>query len=333
MKAGLRALLAAVATQPQLDTEAPHRCSSGGRVLAWALVNAALAGVVETSRGPVDVASSGTGPAVVVFHGAPGGSDQGALLGDLAAAGFRVLAISRPGYLDTPLSSGPTFADQGDLAVALLDALDIERAAAIGLSAGGPAALSMATRHPDRTWALVLEAAVVDAYVPSDLAENERLGRLILSPVFGGPTFSALRRAMHRTPERSARKLLAIESTLDEPELRACARQIAAAPGPWTALADSMVPFHRRRDGLRNDLHQLAAVDARAWSSLSVPTLLQSSPSDADVALSHAHALVTEHTELELVLYAEACGHLLWFGPTAEPVAERRVAFLQARQP
>ena len=46
-----------------------------------------------------------------------GGSDQGALLAGLADQGFQVLALSRPGYLDTPLDSGRSFAEQGDLGV------------------------------------------------------------------------------------------------------------------------------------------------------------------------------------------------------------------------
>jgi pimeloyl-ACP methyl ester carboxylesterase len=38
-------------------------------------------------------------------HGSPGGSDQGALMGAfLADAGYRVIAPSGAGYLDTPLT-------------------------------------------------------------------------------------------------------------------------------------------------------------------------------------------------------------------------------------
>ncbi|MCB9760135.1 MAG: alpha/beta hydrolase [Alphaproteobacteria bacterium] len=293
----------------------------------------ALAGVVETARGPVDVTITGEGPAVLVFHGAPGGSDQGELLAPLAEAGFQVLALSRPGYLDTPLSSGATYAAQGDLAAALLDALGLDQAAAVGLSAGGPAALAFAARHPDRSWALVLEAAVVDAYVPPDQAENELLGRLILSPLVAGPTFRMLRRNMLRHPERAAARLLALESTLDAPAREACAAQLGQDPVPWAALADSFVPYRHRRAGLRNDLTQLAGVDAADWSGLSAPTLLQYSPSDADVPVRHAQALLDQGVDATLVLHPSACGHFLWLGPSSEAVAAERLAFLSAHSP
>ncbi|MEN0063967.1 MAG: alpha/beta hydrolase [Myxococcota bacterium] len=301
-------------------------------MIAW-LATVASAVIVQTPQGPVDVRVTGEGPAVIAFHGSPGGSDQGRLLDPLAQAGFTVVTMSRPGYLGTPLEIGPSFDAQADVAAALLDTLGIDRAAALGMSAGGPVALAFATRHPDRAWALVLEAAVVDAYVPSDLAKNKLLGRLILSRTFGGPTFRSLRRSMLRKPERSARRLLKIESTLDKAAREACASAIALDPEPWSVLADSFVPYRDRRRGLRNDLDGLAAVDAGRWRTLSVPTLMQYSPSDADVPLAHAEALLAEDVEATLVLHEEACGHLLWFGPSAEPVADARVQFLRQHQP
>lgn len=296
-------------------------------MMAMALL--ARASVVQTELGLVEAAVAGDeGPVVVVFHGAPGGVDQGALLTPLVEAGFRVVSWSRPGYRDTPINSGPTFSEQGDLAAALLDSLGFEKAAAIGVSAGGPAALSFATRHPTRTWALVLEAAVVDAYVPSDLAKNKVLGRMMLSKWLGGLVFPAVRRSMLRNPEKSAVRLLEIESTLDEAARAECGRQIAQDPESWRVLAESLTPWRARRQGLRNDLEQLEVGDAHAWVDLSVPTLLQYSPSDADVPMHHAQALIDLGVPAELVVHDDACGHLLWFGSAGRAVADRRRAFL-----
>ncbi|MEO0601278.1 MAG: alpha/beta hydrolase [Myxococcota bacterium] len=300
-------------------------------MIGW-WVGIASAAVVQTAQGPVDTTMTGEGPAVLVFHGSPGGSDQGRLLQPLADSGFTVIAMSRPGYLGTPLQAGATFEEQADLAASLLDALEIDDAAALGMSAGGPVALAFGTRHPERTWAVVLEAGVVDAYVPSDLAKNKLLGKLVLSRTFGGVTFRSLRRSMLRKPERSARRLLAIESTLDEPAREDCATAIAAEPEPWSILADSFVPYRDRRRGLRNDLAELAAVDASRWRTLSAPTLLQYSPSDADVPVAHAEALLEQGVDAELVLHEDACGHFLWFGPSAEAVAATRLRFLRAQQ-
>jgi pimeloyl-ACP methyl ester carboxylesterase len=73
--------------------------------------------VVHTRRGPVEYAEVGAGPAVLCLHGAMGGYDQSLLLARSAGApGFRYLAVSRPGYLGTPLSRGRTPEEQADLA-------------------------------------------------------------------------------------------------------------------------------------------------------------------------------------------------------------------------
>lgn len=113
--------------------------------------------VVATPRGPVEYAEIGGGPAVLVVHGTPGGYDL--WLNTLEAThaaddGFRYILPSRPGYLRTPLGDGATPAEQADVLAGLLDVLHIGKAAVIGVSGGGPAALEFALRHPDRCTAL-----------------------------------------------------------------------------------------------------------------------------------------------------------------------------------
>src|SRR5215213_4346001 len=59
--------------------------------------------VVQTACGPIEYARSGSGPPLLMIHGAGGGFDQGLEFGaPLARAGFTVIAPSRFGYLRTP---------------------------------------------------------------------------------------------------------------------------------------------------------------------------------------------------------------------------------------
>ncbi|HET6980571.1 MAG TPA: hypothetical protein VFI53_00445, partial [Myxococcaceae bacterium] len=54
--------------------------------------------VVDTRCGPIEYASRGSGPPVLVVHGAGGGFDQGLALGErLIDHGYRVIAPSRFG--------------------------------------------------------------------------------------------------------------------------------------------------------------------------------------------------------------------------------------------
>jgi pimeloyl-ACP methyl ester carboxylesterase len=103
--------------------------------------------VIETKVGPVEYALIGDGPVIVSVHGALGGYDQGLYaIKEYANLGFSILSLSRPGYLQTPLSTGKSFEEQADAIVALLDSLNIQKVAMVGSSAGGPAALHFASK-------------------------------------------------------------------------------------------------------------------------------------------------------------------------------------------
>jgi pimeloyl-ACP methyl ester carboxylesterase len=112
--------------------------------------------IVETDCGPIEVAIRGEGEPVLVIHGISGGFDQGlgisqSSLGD----GYKVIAPSRFGYLGTPMPANATPATQTDTYVCLLDALHLEKVTIMAYSAGGPSAMQMALRHPERVKALV----------------------------------------------------------------------------------------------------------------------------------------------------------------------------------
>ncbi len=71
---------------------------------------------VITARGPVEYAVFAEGPAVIALHGAMGGYDQGLILArTIGPPGYRYVAVSRPGYLGTPLTGGRSSEEQADL--------------------------------------------------------------------------------------------------------------------------------------------------------------------------------------------------------------------------
>lgn len=113
--------------------------------------------IAKTPCGPIEYAVAGEGPPVLVAHGAGGGYDQGLAISEgLVRSGFRVIAVSRFGYLRTPMPANPSAAAQSDAYACLLDTLHIPRAAILGASAGAPSSMQFALRHPSRTAALVL---------------------------------------------------------------------------------------------------------------------------------------------------------------------------------
>jgi pimeloyl-ACP methyl ester carboxylesterase len=125
-------------------TEARARATAGGTV-------------VLTRCGPIEYQEAGHGLPVLVVHGAGGGHDQGMTFArPLVQRGLRVIAVSRFGYLGTPLPADASAQAQADAHACLLDALAIPQAAIIGVSAGGPSSMQFAIRYPDRCAALVL---------------------------------------------------------------------------------------------------------------------------------------------------------------------------------
>src|SRR4030095_10294981 len=71
--------------------------------------------VVQTRCGPIEYAERGKELPVLVVHGAGGGFDQGLLLGSqLMDHGYRVIAMSRFGYLRTPMPADASAEAQAD---------------------------------------------------------------------------------------------------------------------------------------------------------------------------------------------------------------------------
>ena len=92
-----------------------------------------------------------------VSHGVLGGHDNVRHLVDLwFGSRYRAIAPSRFGYLGSAIPVRATVADQADVCATLLDHLGLDRVVMCGFSAGGPAAIQFALRHPERLHALAL---------------------------------------------------------------------------------------------------------------------------------------------------------------------------------
>lgn len=160
------------------DLQAARRAAIGGGL------------VVDTVAGPIEYAERGAGPALLSIHGAGGGFDQGlanvaAFIGD----GFRVIAPSRFGYLNTPVPEDASEAAQADAHAALLSRLSVGSALVVGVSAGARSAVELAIRHPDKVAALIL--VVPGTFSPTQPVSvpSDRGSAFVLSLVNVGADF------------------------------------------------------------------------------------------------------------------------------------------------
>ena len=108
------------------------------------------------------VRRAGRGPALLLLHGFTGAATTWTPFLPAFAARHHVVAVDLPGHGRSDAPADPAryaaTACADDLA-ALLDALDIGRAAVLGYSMGGRLALQFTLAHPARVGALILESA------------------------------------------------------------------------------------------------------------------------------------------------------------------------------
>jgi pimeloyl-ACP methyl ester carboxylesterase len=110
----------------------------------------------------VHYVSKGSGPDVVLIHGASGNlRDFTFSMVDKLAETYRVTAFDRPGlgYTDRVNPNGTSITEQANLLADASDQLGIEKPIVMGQSYGGAVALAWAVERPDALSALVLTAA------------------------------------------------------------------------------------------------------------------------------------------------------------------------------
>jgi pimeloyl-ACP methyl ester carboxylesterase len=278
---------------------------------------------VRTARGVVEYVALGEGPAVLALHGAMGGWDQALILArTLDPQRFRAFALSRPGYLGTALATGRSPEEQADLYAATLDALGIERAAVMAISAGGPSAIRFALRHPDRCWALVMVSSVGEPMCgPLPLAYHVAmwLGRRAF---FG----EWMRRRGARDPERRARR------SIRDPEVRA--RTLAdpeAGPLFRQLLATTGDRFAQRIEGTQQDV-RVGRQPSPPFEDVRVPTLIIHGTEDRVVPFAEHGAVLARRIPGAELLVLEGGEHVALFTHRAL-IKPRLDTFLRSHAP
>ncbi|HEX9466247.1 MAG TPA: alpha/beta hydrolase [Alphaproteobacteria bacterium] len=120
----------------------------------------------------------GTGPAVLLLHGASLGSSADVFrrnLGPLAKAGFRAIAFDMPGCGRSDVPTDHSLAYRSRMVPKLMDALGLPRAALIGHSQAGAVAVELALNDPARiTHVVVLGTGSLLPPLPGSDGRPER---------------------------------------------------------------------------------------------------------------------------------------------------------------
>lgn len=262
--------------------------------------------IIDVGGVPVHVLIRGTGPDLVLIHGASGNlRDFDFHFIDLLADRYRVIAFDRPGlgytgrtdpaYDSAFTARAETLSEQATLLQAAAAQLGADKPLVMGQSYGGAVALAWALDHPDHIAGLILVSA------PSQVWDGG-LGRLyaINASVLGG-----------------AFVLPIISAFAPAAQVRATMESIFA-PNPVPDGYDAHVGAELviRRDSFRANARQVSALKAELalmvprYRSLTLPLELVHGDSDTVVPLAIHSAILVGQMPGAVLTVLPGVGHM-----------------------
>jgi pimeloyl-ACP methyl ester carboxylesterase len=261
---------------------------------------------------------AGSDRAVVIMHG--GHMHAGIELGEqvFRELGYTVVVPSRPGYGQTPIVAGGDrnrFADHVAELIRHLGCRDV--AAVVGISAGGPWAIALASRHRDLVQRVVLQNSV------SDLEWPDRATRVAARLAFGARverlTWAITRCCLRIAPVLTLRGLMFPLTT--RPSRRVVSEFSSSERDALVHLFCNM----RSGNGFGLDLRTRPSV--AELESVTQPCLVVASAHDGSVEMEHAESLATHLRDATLSIN-QTSSHLMWFGPSSDSIPPTLQHFL-----
>jgi pimeloyl-ACP methyl ester carboxylesterase len=115
--------------------------------------------IFDSKFGNIEYIVRGEGPTILVSHGISGGIDQGILLANnFLSSNYKLLIISRFGYLKSAFPENPSAELQAEAYKQLVDNLGIEKVIIFGSSAGSTSAIQFAIKYPQLCEGLLLHS-------------------------------------------------------------------------------------------------------------------------------------------------------------------------------
>jgi pimeloyl-ACP methyl ester carboxylesterase len=257
----------------------------------------------------VHYVSKGTGPDVVLIHGASGNlRDFTFSLVDKLADRYRVTAFDRPGlgYTDRINPDGTTLIEQAHLLAKASEQLGLQKPMVLGQSYGGAVALAWAVERPDSLSALVLLAAASNPWT-TDLSTFYKVTSSDLGSRIVVPALTAF------VP--TSRVDSAIEGVFaPQKEPEGYADHIGA---PLTLRRVSMRANAKQRANL---LREIRALHTR-YGSITVPTEIVHGDADTTVGLSIHSIPLSKQIKGAKLTILEGIGHMPHHAAEPEVVA------------
>ncbi|MCC5995239.1 MAG: alpha/beta hydrolase [Oceanicaulis sp.] len=287
--AGVLALAAGLLARAYLDA----RASAMSQLQAGVRIH-------QTIHGPIAYRDVGTGPAILILHGAGGGYDQGQLIAErFLEPDTRWIMPSRFGYPGSPLPPDASTRAQAEALVELLDRLAIDEVHVLAMSGGVPPALQLAALEPGRVTALALLSSAPFTPMTAEIQD-------LPIPAWAYQALFASDAPYWLMTQLARPSLAALFDASDTAE-----RPMTPADRAFVdRMIDIFMPVGARRDGLENEG---AAIDPDAvymLDAIQAPVLIIHARDDGLTPVSVATHLAAALPQAHSVVYPSG-GHLL----------------------
>jgi len=259
--------------------------------------------ITHTKHGDIEYRLEGNGPTVaLLLYG--GHTNVNTHLGEdyFIERGYKVLVVSRPGYGNTPINTGPNPNSFADALSELFEGLNIKHAVVVGISAGGRTAMRFAAKYPTLVEKLILQSSISFAPWPDRLTTIG--AHIAFNPLSEKYIWKLMRIYLKKNPKAAIKMMIANMTTLDpEKVVNSCTKQ------QMQELAHLFAHMASGR-GFISDIkttHHTAA-------DVAIPTLIIHSKYDKSVPLTHPQLLAKQIKGSKLYI-SEAESHMIWFSP------------------
>ena len=262
--------------------------------------------MIEQFAAPVEGGSlggsrSGAGPAVLVLHGGPGSSDYTEGLEAEIAGRCTLVRYTQRG-VEPSLERGPYPVEQHVAdALAVLDALGLERAWLLGHSWGGHLAMHVAVTHPERLHGLISVSALGAVGDGGEAGfAAELMARTPPADAARAPRSWTSAQCAARAPTR--RRWSPCGSSGPRTSTRGRRRRRCRNRGSrWSVYADTWASMHE---------HLAAGTLERGLPGLSMPALIVHGRQDPiPLRTAREAAELIPGARLEVI---DECGHFPW---------------------
>lgn len=278
-------------------------------------------GIAYTSNGAIEYTLKGNGPVILNLHGGHSNCQEKLGYNSLIKSGYSVLTPSRPGYGKTASLVGETPERTADSMIALLDYLHLDQVFVIGVSAGGPTAIVLASKYPNRVKKLILESAITKTW----LTKNDvtyKMAKIIFNPKLQKLTWFLIKTFNNLFPKFFAKMYLSQFSTLNNKEIMSRMTE---------EDIEEIRKLNNRYSSDKGFIIDLGHdVEQKNLKNIIIPTLIIHSKYDKSVPFEHAEYAHKNIKDSKLYMN-DFWGHLIWIGKGKEKRNKILIEFLNEK--